>query len=107
MVQELDIKIRHRSGRSNSNKDALSRAPIDPKEGMPQDEIEGVVASVCREEDLSVLQQQDTGLAAMTEYLETGLLPTDEELARQTALTASQYVVEDRILYHVEPDGTL
>ena len=31
-IQELDIKIRHRSGCSNANADALSRAPLEPSE---------------------------------------------------------------------------
>lgn len=43
----------------------------------------------------------------MIVYLETGVLPSEEKLAKKTAMTASQYLVEDQILYHVESDGTL
>ena len=34
-------------------------------------------------------------------------LPGDEKLARQVALTRSQYVIEDNVLYKLEGDGTL
>ena len=40
-------------------------------------------------------------------YLETGVLSSDEKLARRVALTQPQYVVEDRVLYRLEGDGTL
>ena len=101
-IQELDINIRHQSGGSNTNADALSRAPLDPGESTPQSGVDGVVANLSQEVDLPELQRQDRELAAMITYVETGLLPTDEGLAKRTALTTSQHVVEDRILYHVD-----
>lgn len=57
--------------------------------------------------DLPTLQRQDENLASIISYVETGLLPTDESMAKKVALTESQYVVEDRVLYKVEPDSTL
>jgi len=97
-IQELDIKIRHRSGRSNANADALSRAPLCSKEDSSMGETEGVIANLgATEDDLPTLQQQDPELAVILDYLENGLLPNDETLARRVALTASQYTVEDQI----------
>ena len=39
--------------------------------------------------------------------LEADVLPDDQRKARRLALTKSQYTLQDAILYHVEPDGTL
>ena len=107
-IQELDIKIRHRSGRSNNNADALSRAPLEPSESFAVGEVDGVIAVLDKEDiDLPTLQRQDEELLTIISYLETGALPSEESVARRVALTDSQYVVEDRVLYRVEPDGTL
>ena len=40
-------------------------------------------------------------------FLETGLLPGDEKRAKPLALTQSQYLMKDDVLYRVEQDGTL
>ena len=104
-IQEMDITIRHRSGRTNANADALSRAPL-CSGGSTTSEVEGVIASLDPTADLPTLQRQDIELAVIT-YLETGELPLDEKNARRVALTESQYSLEDRVLYRVEADGTL
>ena len=41
-IQELDIKIRHQSGRSNANADALLQAPLEPSESLAVGEVDGV-----------------------------------------------------------------
>ena len=41
------------------------------------------------------------------EYLETGILPEDAKLSKTLALTQTQYVMQDKVLYRLEPDGTL
>ena len=107
-IQELDLKIRHRPGRSNANADALSRAPLEPVGDVQEEEIAGVIANlVGRESDLPTLQRQDTELEPLIKFLETGILPADNRIARVVATTASQYTMEEGILYRVEPDGTL
>ena len=60
-IQELDIQIRHRSGRSNTNADALSRAPLEETDSLPEEEAEGIIANITGEEDvgLAVCQRQD------------------------------------------------
>ena len=56
-LQELDITIRQRSGRSNANADALSRAQLDLEEDSSLSETERVIATLEEEEvDLPTLQ---------------------------------------------------
>ena len=106
-IQELDLRIHHRAGRSNVNADALSRSPLASQGSSSAAETPGVVAAIESEEDLSTLQRQDEELTLIIAYLETGVLPDDEKLAKTLALTQSQYTVQDQILYRVEPDSTL
>ena len=107
-IQELNLQIRHRARRSNMNADALSRSPLPAGGDSDASETDRVIATVEPEQvDLSTCQRRDKNLAAITEYLETGVLPGDERLAWNLALTASQYVLEDDVLYRVEQDSTL
>ena len=74
-IQELDLKISHRSGLCNANADALSRSPL-AASGPESGPLEGVVAAVSVEEsDLSALQWKDEHLACIIAYLERGILP--------------------------------
>ena len=106
-IQELDIQIYHRSGKHNSNADALSRFPLPQHPGA--DEQCGVVAAidpVIPEEELAGLQRGDNALNEIMTFLETGVLPADGKRAKVIALTQSQYTLEKGILYWVESDGT-
>ena len=67
-IQEMDIRIHHRTGRSNANADALSRSPLADQRSPPAEETQGVVA-VVEPEDLSALQHQDKELAAIICYV--------------------------------------
>ena len=115
-LQELDLKIEHRSGKHNANADALSRYPLlDSNSGTPPEKLVAVLATTGSggEEDsenestLASLQRGDAELAPMIEYLETGVLPPGDQDARRIVLSSGQYTLEDDILYHVEDDGTL
>ena len=82
-IQELHLKIKHRSGRRNSNADALSRSPLPSGEGQTVSETDGVIAHLETREDadynyLPTQQRADQDLAAIIKYLETGILPQDE-----------------------------
>ena len=80
-IQELDLKILHRSGRYNANADALSRSPL-VASGPESGTLEGVVAAVSVEEsDLSALQRKDEHLACIIAYRESGILPKDRPSA--------------------------
>ena len=112
-IQELDLQIKHRAGCSNANADALSRSPLPAGENSNMGDTEGVLATLQPEEetepemDLPSIQRRDEDLAAIIEYLETGILPSDEKVARTLVLSKSQYVLEDAVLYKVEQDSTL
>jgi hypothetical protein len=108
-LQELDLTIVHRSGKRNTNADALSRFPL--PDATDDDLTRGVVAVIASgdtdEDDLPTLQRADEKLAAIIEYLETGRLPENEKVARQIALTSSLYTLQECVLYRVESDATL
>ena len=68
-----------------------------------------VVAAVVplNEEGLPELQRADPELSKVFQYLETGILPEDQNAAKKLALPESQYLIKDAVLYHVENNGTL
>jgi len=111
----MDIRILHRSGRHNANADALSRFPIPGSgatSGVPEYSIISALTAELSdvtppEKDLPGQQREDEELAAIITYLETGILPEDEKVAKALVLSQSQYCIEDGILYHVEADSTL
>ena len=59
------------------------------------------------EPTLSVLQREDPQFMKVIHYLEDGVLPDDENEARELALTKSHYELLEGVLYHVEGDKTL
>ena len=95
------------SGHSNANADALLRAPLEEDDSPSRKEVEGVIANIVSGKvGLTVSQRQVEKLLDVIRFLETGMLHSDENVAKKTALTASKYTLEDDILYHVETDGT-
>ena len=75
-IQELDLAILHRSGKRNTNADALSRSPL--PDTLSGDPTCGVVAAITgRERDLATPQRADEDLAAIVNFLESGILPED------------------------------
>ena len=110
-IQELDLQILHRSGKKNSNADALSRYPLSTEE-TPDPAPFGILAAITpvlevEDSPFPKLQREDADLAEIIDYLETGTLPTDQKRAREVALVGSQYVLKDGTLYHLERDKTL
>ena len=78
-IQELNLSIKHRSGSTNANADALSQSPLPSSEGDPDNSPERVVAAVEAEGgNLPMLQKQDPELSPVFPYLETGILPPDD-----------------------------
>ena len=114
-LQELDLKIEYRPGKGNARADALSRYPVSllaEKEAQPQ--THAVIASIVQgmettgeEDSLRSHQQSDPDLQKIFKYLEDGILPKEEKVARELVLSKPQYTIQEGILYHVEPDKTL
>ena len=104
----MDLTIIHRSGKKNNNADALSRFPLPTTtDGNPACGIVAALVVESGEDELAGVQQSDEELAAIITYVETGVLPEDQKLAKRIALTSPLYTVQDQVLYRVERDATL
>ena len=97
-IQEMDITIKHRAGRQNSNADALSRNPVDAS----------LVCALSAVSDQSLFpdmvalqeeQRKDPELAAMLYYLQDGALPEDEKSARRIVVESKQHDIIDGVLH--------
>ena len=101
-IQELDLDIRHRSGKSNVVADAQSRNPA------PVAVFQIVAHSLSSdvptcESDIGRLQQEDPDISPILQYLESGALPPDDEQARKLILLAPNFDIMDRVLYFESP----
>ena len=95
MIQELDLEIWHRPGRTNLNADALSRNPecdqashvceaaVLSVGGLGTDDQSEVTAvdKFLKQQfkDISESQHRSPELSPMIEYVENGNLPEDEK----------------------------
>jgi hypothetical protein len=119
-LQEVDLTIHCRPGRKNKNADELSRSPKEDTREAHVEEGTLIVAAVApqvpaksgdrtpleptasvQDNTLSQRQKDDNTLSVIFQYLQNGQLPDDTQMARELALTHSQYVVQDDILYYV------
>ena len=115
VLQELDLHINYRPGKTNSNADALLRAPVGLASALQSCDSPVVLAAVwvgekpAKDGDdcLEKRQRRDPNLALVIDYLESGTLPEETKKACELVLTQSQYEIVDGVLYHVEPDKTL
>ena len=112
-LQELDVHIVYRPGRSNAKADALSRYPLEGEGSevtMPFTLVASAMADTVSAKDgepLSQQQRSDPDLRGIIEYLDSGALPADKASVREIVLSSSQYTLLDGVLYHVEKDKTL
>jgi len=104
-LQEMDLVIKHRSGKSNTNADALSRNPISSvaavetlavmegdEDSLPLPGEEGMTR-------IKAAQRDDPDLASMCQYLESDILPTDEKLARKIVAESEHFELIQGVLY--------
>ena len=107
--------INYRPGKGNSNADALSRNPATaaPWNGQsppfaaiqptaPSEGGDQVPRMPTVDPTLQESQRADLELKPIFNYLEKGVLPIDEKLAKEMVLGKSQFVITDGVLYHVE-----
>ena len=115
-IQELDLVLHYKPGRVNQKADALSRSPCHP-DGAEAPLEERVIATIESidpqasakggESSLESLQREDVALLPYFTYLEQGILPTEDHVAKELVLTRDQYEILDGVLYHIEKDKTL
>lgn len=104
-IQEFDLTIKHRSGKSNTHADALSRNPV----RTPAESSARSVTCTEQEEQLQLKelmehQEKDEHLKPIFIYLKTGALPANEALAKKVVLESSQYDIISGILHHEDPN---
>ena len=122
------IDIVYRSGKENSNADALSRTPLwcpcqaDPLHGEPFCEvlavqaegrqpfqtITGLLEDPPAEDtslspvDLAEEQRKDPSLASLIQYLTDGTLPQDPCESKLLVAKAPSFALIDKFLYHID-----
>ena len=120
-LQELDLRIEYRPGKTNARADALSRHKVTLlQDDVSQTQAHPLVAAMVdkppaatvagegsNEDSLSYRQRQDPQLVAIIQYIETGELPKEEKRAQEVALTSTAFTVLDNVLYRIEIDSTL
>ncbi|KAL5481622.1 hypothetical protein EMCRGX_G021819 [Ephydatia muelleri] len=112
------ISIMYKSGKSNTNADALSRNPVGPATQQVEEvqvaaiQTDGTVAELLAAEpqqvqqvDFREEQKKDPHVMQTIRFLEEGELPQEEKQARKLALQAPMFAVTDGILYYVETKG--
>ena len=86
LLQQYDFNIVYRPGRIHGNADCLSRRPYDSCE----------ISSLKKEEPQTPhtqeMQRRDPELAAMIDFLENDILPTNDNF----------YIGQDGLLYHID-----
>ena len=95
-IQELDLIIHYKPGRVNQKADALSQAPFDPSQANTVAVQSSPPSSAKGGESSLELRHNPCPVLA---YLEQGVLPDKETMARELALTKSQFQIMDGVLH--------
>ena len=86
-IQEMDLTLKHKPGRKNSNADALSRSPaihqVSCENLHPTEEIPLTIPDGRTIRDM---QMSDAELCAWMSYLQDGVLPEDNSAAQKIVL---------------------
>ena len=96
-IQQYDFTIKHRSGTSNGNANALSCRPHFPSISA----ITKLQSSGFQPDFIRTQQQQDHTLSDLINYLNTSQLPPSNKATHSLLLTVNDYFLEDGVLYHI------
>ena len=104
-IQEMDLTIKHKSGKRNVGADALSRSPaVDSTvAAVGAVEMAGPDITVPNVKTLRSSQESDPDISPLLVYLSTNTLPDDDKLARRLVFQSHLFDVVDGILYHRDP----
>lgn len=111
-----DLKIVHRSGKSNANADALSRSPLFPAPLEGIGEVAVVASQPALEQDISSLFLTELSSPEQTasfseeqlkdswlfQYLKEGALPSCDTEARKVILQSSLFTVYNGMLHYID-----
>ena len=112
------VRELYRPGKMNKNADALSLSPHEPAplavaedDGEVQislisESSEQTIESLLVAEDIvavpATLGEKETELKEITDFLEKGNLPADQQRAQRVAMQGPFFVLVDRVLYFVD-----
>ena len=113
-IQELNLEIKHRSGRANANADALSRHPVDDAltcsvigkvDDAEEDTSQPVNVDQLQKElqEIATRQQTCPDLSDMFAYLSKKELPEDDKLAKRIVYESRHFDLLDGVLHHESP----
>ena len=99
-IQEMNLTIKHRSGKTNTNADALSRNPVDPCQSTgtanvyfvdveEPSEVSLLTDLKQKMKDIRDLQEKDPYLDPLVWYLKKGELPTEKEIPERIVLESA------------------
>ena len=104
VIQEMNLEIRYKSGKGNTNADALS---------APDAAVSAVTAQSCQHSmnvqdqaefnDISQLQRQDPELIPMIQYLEEKKLPEEDQHSKRIVLESPHFELVKGVLYRENP----
>ena len=99
LLQQYDFEVKHRSGTTNGNADALSRIPYLPL-------VAALDKSGVQTDRIYELQRHDPSLADIIDYLEHDLLPLNNQSAKALLHTIDDYYLDqDGLLCHIWTPG--
>lgn len=128
LLQGYHFEIQYKSGRKNTNADAISRLALPPSPGIDTGAEDAIFANIEPAEsglelipsmnaifddelvapdsetlviaDIAAQQRLCPDAAPIIDYLENGTLPADDADARKLTFEANEYVLHGSILYH-------
>jgi hypothetical protein len=95
-LQPFQFDVQYKPGKTHTNEDALSRL----YENTPVNSVNTIEANTFQQH-----QRADPDLLPLIEYLESDILPLNEELASQVRTNATLYTLVDGILCFTGPSG--
>ena len=102
IVQEMNLEIKHRAGKGNTNADALSRNPVNDAR-VAQLEVCDSSRDLSEDGEIATKQMADPDFQVMITYIKDGTLPTDDKQARRVVLERPHFDLIDGILCHENP----